>query len=358
MSTILKALRRLERDKTPTGQRPLREEVAISPASADRPRRRRLPLAVALTVLVAAGAGYGLWRLGPWQAAPSPAARDVAAEPAAAPAPKRAAMKPGWRPRNRPVPAASRSARAAAAAHRTEAAATQQGLPDEAFASNVEVVKRPAPSPRVPIEIAHAADPLPAAADAGGPPGSGGRAPEATRAPRPTPKPAATGLANAAPARAPAPIAVARASAPAATPGTARAPVPSEPTPAATRAPASSEPTPAVAKAPASSRPARTTAGESRPRAATTASEIASRTGSTAPAHASAAGTSASQLRVEKTLWHPDPGRRAAFVSLDGKSAKRFQEGDVVGRYVVSEIQPDGVVFLEDGKTVRRKVGE
>jgi aspartate 1-decarboxylase len=60
---------------------------------------------------------------------------------------------------------------------------------------------------------------------------------------------------------------------------------------------------------------------------------------------------------VEKTQWHPQAERRIAFVSLDGAAARRIQEGDVVGRYVVSEIQPSGVVFLDDGEKVRRGVG-
>jgi hypothetical protein len=62
-------------------------------------------------------------------------------------------------------------------------------------------------------------------------------------------------------------------------------------------------------------------------------------------------------LRVAKTLWHPQADRRVAIVSLDGAEPRRIHEGDVVGRYVVSEIQPSGVVFLDDGEKVRRAVG-
>jgi hypothetical protein len=62
-------------------------------------------------------------------------------------------------------------------------------------------------------------------------------------------------------------------------------------------------------------------------------------------------------LLVAKTLWHPQADRRVAFVSIGGGESRRIQEGDVVGRYVVSEIQPSGVVFLDDGEKVRRAVG-
>ena len=62
-------------------------------------------------------------------------------------------------------------------------------------------------------------------------------------------------------------------------------------------------------------------------------------------------------LRVERTRWHPVAERRVAFVLL-GNEALRIQEGDAFGRYVVREIEPSGVVFLEDGKPLHRKIGE
>ncbi|HXH29072.1 MAG TPA: hypothetical protein VNL37_08505, partial [Candidatus Polarisedimenticolia bacterium] len=71
-----------------------------------------------------------------------------------------------------------------------------------------------------------------------------------------------------------------------------------------------------------------------------------------------AESASGSDLSVEQTLWHPVASRRAAYVALDDRPAVRVQEGDVLGRYVVSEIRPSGVVFLQDGKPVERKVGQ
>jgi hypothetical protein len=69
------------------------------------------------------------------------------------------------------------------------------------------------------------------------------------------------------------------------------------------------------------------------------------------------AAAGASSLLVAKTLWHPQADRRVAMVSVDGAEPRRVSEGDVVGRYLVSEIQPSGVVFLDDGEKVRRAVG-
>jgi hypothetical protein len=63
------------------------------------------------------------------------------------------------------------------------------------------------------------------------------------------------------------------------------------------------------------------------------------------------------EISVQRTLWHPSASRRSAFVVLGGEPAQRVEEGDVVGRYVVQEIQPSRVVFLHDGKPLERKVG-
>ena len=73
MSTILKALRRLEEEKAAAEEpRPLREQIASAPRAVERPRRRGwLGATAALVLGVAAGGGLiwwlvlGLGRVGP-----------------------------------------------------------------------------------------------------------------------------------------------------------------------------------------------------------------------------------------------------------------------------------------------------
>jgi hypothetical protein len=68
--------------------------------------------------------------------------------------------------------------------------------------------------------------------------------------------------------------------------------------------------------------------------------------------------TEPSQIRVEKTLWHPEAGRRVAVVTLpDHEGSLRVREGEVVGEVLVSKIEPSGVVFSGDQGEVRRAVG-
>ncbi|MGH0029099.1 MAG: hypothetical protein ACQGVC_04880 [Myxococcota bacterium] len=299
MSTILKALRRLEEEKQSGGERPLREQVAAP--EAEPPRRggsKRLLwlLGVAWLVVAAGLAWTQRERLG---FAPEPAL-DVAAEPAPPQAPvARAPSPPRPAPVQRTAPAPVEPAEA--------------GLPEEAFASRVEVVERPPAEPRTPI-VARAADPPEAAPPAPADPGPE-PAPvvEKAAAPKPPPvveKPAPKVAAAAEPKPEPK---IAAAAAPKPEPKIAAAPPPAPAPEPVARAP---EPAPAP------------------------------------PAPAATAGPI-----VEKTLWHPTAARRVAFLEVDGER-RRVAEGDVVGRYVVSEIQPSGVVFLSDGRPVARKIGE
>lgn len=63
-------------------------------------------------------------------------------------------------------------------------------------------------------------------------------------------------------------------------------------------------------------------------------------------------------VKVTKTFWHPDPAKRTALVSTDGGAPREVKEGDVLGPLVVSSIEPSGVVFVHDGVEMRRRVGE
>ena len=63
-------------------------------------------------------------------------------------------------------------------------------------------------------------------------------------------------------------------------------------------------------------------------------------------------------LRVEKTLWHPSPDRRRAWLRVDGEDeARRVVEGDVVEGLLVAEIEPSGVVLERDGQRIQRGLG-
>jgi hypothetical protein len=74
---------------------------------------------------------------------------------------------------------------------------------------------------------------------------------------------------------------------------------------------------------------------------------------------ATSSAWSAAEVRVEKTLWHPQADRRVAVLALPGREDPlRVHEGDVVGTLVVAEIEPSGVVFTRDGERMRRALGE
>ncbi|HEY5656961.1 MAG TPA: hypothetical protein VIY27_04155 [Myxococcota bacterium] len=120
MSTILKALRRLEEEKTaPVGRRPLREEVAHV---AEPPRPRRGAWALAAVALVG-GVAVGVALLKFWPQPPVP--QQPEPQVARAPAPAL--------PRPAPV----------------QREAEPQGLSDAALTSPVEVVARPKAKPLI-----------------------------------------------------------------------------------------------------------------------------------------------------------------------------------------------------------------
>jgi len=64
----------------------------------------------------------------------------------------------------------------------------------------------------------------------------------------------------------------------------------------------------------------------------------------------------APSLGLERTRWHPTPERREANVSIDGTS-RLIRQGDTTLGYRVVEITPSAVVFGRDGDTVRVRVG-
>jgi hypothetical protein len=74
------------------------------------------------------------------------------------------------------------------------------------------------------------------------------------------------------------------------------------------------------------------------------------------PAAAEADGEA--DVSVLRTVWHPKAGRRVARLRLAGaESAIEVHEGDAVGAFVVKTIEPSGVLLLQNGREVRRTVG-
>jgi hypothetical protein len=312
VSTILKALRRLDHDRSVRSERPLRQEVASE--SEARPRSRRWPLLVAAVVCgIAAGPmALVVWtellpRTGssePLTAAPAPSiaseapdvVSDMASETTLA-----AASLPSETLEALPLPEPPAPIVPDPPAPQ-ESVAEAPPLP--IFSPDVETVQRPVPGPRI------AAVP--------------GDAPTSPAGPRPgSIRPYSSRQRSAVVERPP----VSTAPAP--------APVASLPSPTGVAAATQDAWEIGSAAAPDSVSDAALPRGD----------------------HASAALIPA--LRVESTEWHPSAQRRVAVVALEGADAPlRLQEGDVVGALVVGEIQPSGVIFYHEGIELRRRVGE
>ena len=366
MSTILKALRRLEQEKAAsTDGRPLREEIAGAlPAAEPRPSRRWGLAALSLVLGLAAGGSAILWmnrdggdEMPTVAAAPSSGTRAAVRAEALPPAAARRAERP---PGDVPP--------------RAEAAAPAGGaLPTDAFASPVEVVERPAALPRLsdpsPVEPARAPKP-------------GQRRPvedssAAARARRALADAAAAGVIDPNERRPTAegvldtierpPTAEAALAA-----GPQRA-EPAEPPPLPRREAPSPRPAPEVAPAPAPSpraapAPAPAPAPKATPAPKPAPSQVAAAEPAPKPEPRPAAKPKPPApapevaplpgLLVEKTLWHPRPERRSAWLRLEGEDAsRRVVEGDVVSGLLVAEIEPSGIVLERDGKRFVRGLG-
>ena len=60
-------------------------------------------------------------------------------------------------------------------------------------------------------------------------------------------------------------------------------------------------------------------------------------------------------IRVDSVVWHPDPARRQAVITLDDTRAADVREGDVIGGVTVVRIEP-GAVEMKAGEE-RKRVG-
>ncbi len=64
-------------------------------------------------------------------------------------------------------------------------------------------------------------------------------------------------------------------------------------------------------------------------------------------------------VKVLKTVWHPKPDRRSARLELSNReSPVEVHESDLVEGYVVEEITPSKVLLSKDGVTLTRRVGD
>jgi len=63
------------------------------------------------------------------------------------------------------------------------------------------------------------------------------------------------------------------------------------------------------------------------------------------------------EIWVESTEWHPSPEKRSARIRVGEDSARNLHEGDAVNGVVVKEIRPSGVLFLYEGAEFKRGVG-
>jgi len=313
VSTILKALQRLEDEKSANVERSLNEQVVAHRPPPD-PERRGLRIgAFAIGGLALAAAAFYFWPAGEETAA------EVAMEPApAAAAPEITVEVAAEKPRRR------RSARPAPAAR------AQQDSSEVEISPVVEIVKF---------------------LDA--PPADSGESDSGT--PAALPKSAA-------------PLAQAGAQRPA------RRPNVNKPDPQAARG--SAQPIPAAKQVADAKPPVTQISGSSVPAKPVPAPpapvEIAAVAPKSAPAAATAPIPAAIQeparrivqrakvpaFTVEKTIWHPDADRRVAVVKLvDAEEILRLKEGDAVGPLVVKVINPGSVLFGHDEIEIRYNVG-
>ncbi|MDP6073530.1 MAG: hypothetical protein QGI26_00840 [Myxococcota bacterium] len=384
MSTILKALRRLEEERGADGERPLREAVTSSPGRAHSSRGLfGWGLGAALVVAFSAAA------LVFWSVRGEVSSQQATVPEAGVPAP---AAEAGVPVQERGIPAAVAEAGVPPAALTRRAAprgtdrrpkpvetATGGELPAAAYASPVERVDRPLAEPR----IAESAEQPPETEGVTAAVGNARRAAVnelsgSHKFPSAIPGTAAV---TALPASRSGAVAssepdpweqTAAASA--------RPPVPG---PALEVVPAadSALPTPKVAKSVAApvaqAKPAPVVkAVEAQPSAAPLAQ--AAPVVKAVEAQPSAAPVAKPKLapvakaakpkpvgkaqlegvRVAQTTWHPSAARRTAVVTLASGDEREVHEGDEVGGLVISKIEPSGVVFRDGSAEVRRRIGE
>lgn len=329
MSTILKALRRLEEERTAKAERALREQVVgAAPRAAGSWRRLALrALAAALGVAVLSLA------LSSWRA-------RRAAQPVAAPAAATAAVQPTPPPQ-------------------TATGATPPTPPPGLVGGATAAAPLPPPAPS------------PASIVAMRPPGASAILPGANAGPAAS---SASDVRAAAAALAPRPDVAVVQRPPSSPPDLPQEPAQANEAPRAPEAAPPGAPPPLPRRAPVNSAAEPPSAAE---QAATPSvplhlqevdpslhspygirEDAASRPKNHAKLSHPQASASTSEVLVTRTTWHPSAERRLAVVRGAGDSQDReVHEGDSVGSLQVLRIEPSGVVFLRQGVEIRQRVG-
>jgi len=309
VSTILKALQRLEDEKNSNVERSLDEQIVARRPPSDSNRRGLRLVAVAIGGFAAVAAAFFFWTA---RESPDAEVTKESRPPEAAPvaAQEVAAEKPRRRPSARTPPAAP----------------AQQPSSAAKIASVVEIIEHldaqpvdadaPAAAPKRAAPAARAGAERPARRTSAREPDS-----QVARAAE-RPRPARKEIANAEP-----PVTqILENSVPAKT-----APAPPAPVEIAAVAP-KSVPTAAPASLPAPIQE---------------------------PEKKVVQRAKLPTLSVEKTIWHPDADRRVAIVKLiDAEEILRLKEGDAVGPLVIEVIKPGSVLFNHDGIEIRYNVGD
>jgi len=123
--------------------------------------------------------------------------------------------------------------------------------------------------------------------------------------------------------------------------------LPRSPTRSATTSPTTASPRPAAAPKAAGSQPSQQarSSRESPPSSGSTAVERLDRPG-------------LPDLTIIRTAWHPSADRRSAKIRLEASNEiLNLREGDAVGGLVVQEISPSAVLFKAGDVEIRRRVG-
>jgi hypothetical protein len=331
LSTILKALRRLEEEKAATEEpRPLREQIASAPPTSLRSRRTGWTAAAVALVLGVATGGAAIW----WLFGRTSTPTQIAAANPMPPVPSAVVPPP-------PAPA-------------PPARASEPGPPEQAFDSDVEMVNRPDALPRLadsePVEPGPI-QPKPGSVRPVENSAAAERARQAALAEYNAAERARRGQpAEVVPPAPPQPLDPIGAQPEPATPDVAQA-APPDPAPVAPPAPAAPpavKPEPKAEVAPPAAKPA------AKPVAARPAPPKGAAAKEPVPPPPPAVAVS-----VEKTQWHPLADRRIAWLNVPGESEPhRVVEGDVVDGLIVSKIEPSGVVFDRDGEKIRRGLGK
>jgi hypothetical protein len=323
LSTILKALRRLEQDQAAERERPLQNAVVeggLPPAAPSTSRLRRLAFALAG---VALGAGGVLWLQRGGDEIPPPALPPVASAPPVVP--PQAPVAPAPTPAPLPLPVAPPP---------PVAVVEVEPPPPEAAAE-----------PRVTIAVGAPAEPgAESAAPSSPDPGMEAQAavapPEVASAPP-------TG-----------PIAVAPPADPAPSLESFPAPPREAPPKRVVRAEPRSTAPPSELPVSAESAVAGAVVGGGIVRSGEESALGEDVRPAPQPRRRAARAPASVDVAVVRTVWHPKAERRTALLaSPDDAAPREYREGDRVGTLTLLRIEPSGVVFEKDGAEVRQNVG-